>query len=88
MSGFGFSILNSNGSVRMDSNTFGFMFVESFYAPPGTGVVVRSYPNLVGYTLKGLGGIGGCFSYPGGVPTVTLDTSLYYMNGPIYIFAI
>ena len=85
---YGFRIRKANGAIKIDSDSFGSLFAEALVVPANIGTFVKSYPNLAGMTLKGLGSVTKSISYPGGIPTVILDTTTAGGWGTFYLFVV
>jgi hypothetical protein len=85
---YGFRVKKANGAVRIDSGSFGALYAEALNVPPKVGMFTKSYPNFKGMTLKGLGHATKYVSYPGGIPTVTVDTSWALKPVTLFLFIV
>ncbi len=85
---YGFSIKKANGAVKLDSNSFGALFSEALTVQANIGIFTKSYPNLVGMSLKALGDGTKYISYPGGVPTFSVNSNALGGTTTFYLFVV
>lgn len=86
---YGFRIRKANGAVKIDSDSFGALFADAVTVQPKGGSFTKSYPQQRGMILKCLGN-GSTFSisYPGGVPTMTINTNMLSVAITYYLFVV
>jgi hypothetical protein len=86
---YGFRIRKANGAVKIDSDSFGALFADAVVVQPKGGPFSKSYPQQKGMILKCLGdGSTLAISYPGGVPTITINSNLLSVATTFYLFVI
>lgn len=86
---FGFRIRKANGAVKIDSDSFGALFAAAIVVQPKGGSFIQAFPQQQGMTLKCLGnGSTFAISYPGGVPTITINSNLLTVATTFYIFVV
>lgn len=78
----------ANGTVKIDSNSFGGLFAEALLIQPKVGTFSKSYPNQANRILKVLGNASWVVSYPGGIPTVNIDTNTLTVATMFYFFVL
>jgi len=86
---YGFRIKKANGATKIDSSSFGALFSKAVTVQPRSGTFTESYPQQRGMILKCLGN-GSTFSisYPGGVPTMTINTNMLSVATTYYLFVV
>ncbi|WP_139143647.1 MULTISPECIES: hypothetical protein [unclassified Janthinobacterium] len=84
---YGLTLYKPDGTVLVRSESFGIVFVDLMVITPGM-TAVRAFPAFTGRTFKTLSGSLAQLSYPGGVPTVSVDGSEFKKIEKIYIFSL
>lgn len=84
---FGLTLLKADSSVLVSSDSFGIVFVDLMAVSPGVSAT-RSFPAFAGRTFKTLSGSLAQLSYPGGVPTVSVNGADFKKIEKIYIFSL
>ncbi|KAB8066275.1 hypothetical protein [Janthinobacterium violaceinigrum] len=84
---YGILLKKESGAVLVSSVSFGIVFVDLISVAPNASTS-KSYPAFVGRTFKTLSGALAVISYPGGIPTVSVDASEFAETKKIYIFSL
>lgn len=84
----GFAIYRANGSVLLSSDSYGAVFVEVLNVPAGA-AFTKSYPVFVGRQFRVINTRTYItISYPGGIPTITVDAASFGTAVNFYVFAL
>lgn len=84
---YGLTLYKANGSILISSDSFGIVFVDVISVAPNASTS-KSYPAFIGRTFKTLSGSLAVISYPGGIPTISVDASEFTETKKIYIFTL
>jgi hypothetical protein len=83
----GMVLKKTSGAVLISSESFGIVFVDVISVAPNASTS-KSYPAFAGRTFKTLSGSLAVISYPGGIPTISVDASEFTETKKIYIFSL
>ena len=84
---YGIVLKKASGAMLVSSESFGIAFVDLIIVTPNASTS-KSYPAFAGRTFKTLSGALAVISYPGGIPTISVDASEFTETKKIYIFSL